>query len=225
MKKCKYCGEYFVPKRYNQKYCCIEHQKLFYKESNYHKIKSKEHYSNNKDFYKLKHKEYYESHKQETIERGKRNRALRQKNDIDYVLKKRIREQIRDNLKRYNAKKNFHTFELLGYTSEDLHNHLEKLFKKNSDNRGLMSWDNIGEVWHIDHIRPCASFVFYNNDGSINYKAIKECWKLENLQPMYKEDNERKSAWFNDNFYTKGKIISTRQTPQEVVNAQENTIV
>ena len=66
----------------------------------------------------------------------------------------------------------------------------------------------MGTLWHIDHIKPCASFKFVNEDGSTNYEAIKECWALENLQPMYSEDNMSKSSWYNGKFYQKGEVIS-----------------
>lgn len=65
----------------------------------------------------------------------------------------------------------------------------------------------MGQIWHIDHIRPCSSFNFVNEDGSVNQEAIKECWKLENLQPLYAEDNISKSSWYNGEFYQKGTPI------------------
>ena len=43
------------------------------------------------------------------------------------------------------------TMELVGCSPEDVMKHLESKFTEG------MTWDNYGE-WHIDHIRPCASF-------------------------------------------------------------------
>ena len=65
----------------------------------------------------------------------------------------------------------------------------------------------MGTTWHIDHIKVCASFNFVNEDGSVNQEAIKECWKLDNLQPLYAEDNMSKSSWYNGKFYQKGAPI------------------
>lgn len=207
--RCKYCNEYFTPKKSNQIFCCKEHQENYYKETNYKSIRGKEHYQKNKEHYKKIHSEYYFANKEKTLERSRKNRAIRQANDPDFVLKRRIREQIRDHLKRNLKNKNFHTFELLGYTTQDLHNRIESLFEQNSlPNKEKLSWDNMGTLWHIDHIKPCASFKFVNEDGSTNYEAIKECWALENLQPMYSEDNVSKSSWYNGKFYQKGKVIS-----------------
>jgi len=60
-------------------------------------------------------------------------------------------------------------------------NHLEKQFKDG------MTWDNYGD-WHIDHIRPISSFNFKSYED----KEFKECWDLNNLQPLWAEENIRK---------------------------------
>ena len=207
-KTCKYCGEEFIPKYKTQIYCCIEHQKLDYKENNIESEKGKKYYLKNKEVIQAKHKEYYRNNKAKVMERGRKNRALRRAVDPDYVLKCRIRSQIRDHLKRNLLTKNFHTFELLGYTTDDLRQHLESQFEANSKpDKEKMSWENMGQTWHIDHIRPCVSFKFANEDGSVNQEAIKECWKLDNLQPLYAEDNMAKSNWYNGKFYQKGAPI------------------
>ena len=206
--KCKYCQQYFIPKKHNQIFCCKDHQEKYYKETNYDSIKNKKYYQNNKQIIKKKHRDYYFSNKEKTLERGRKNRAIRQATDPDFVVKKRIREQIRDHLKRNLLKKSFHTFELLGYTVEDLHNRLESLFEQNSSpDKEKLSWENMGTLWHIDHIKPCASFVFVNEDGSVNTETIKECWSLNNLQPIYSEDNETKSSHYNGFYWVKGKPL------------------
>jgi hypothetical protein len=66
----------------------------------------------------------------------------------------------------------------LGYTIEELMSHLEKQFTEG------MTWENYGE-WHVDHIKPMSSFKF----ESVDDPEFKECWKLENLQPLWEEDN------------------------------------
>lgn len=49
-----------------------------------------------------------------------------------------------------------------------------------------MSWENIGD-WHIDHIEPLSK---YNLEDEMEFK--KAC-HYTNLQPLWKEDNLRKS--------------------------------
>jgi len=51
-----------------------------------------------------------------------------------------------------------------------------------------MTWANYGE-WHIDHKRPISSF----NIVSVDCKEFGECWALENLQPLWADENLRKS--------------------------------
>jgi hypothetical protein len=60
--------------------------------------------------------------------------------------------------------------------------HLESQFKD------TMSWDNYGE-WHVDHKLPITSF----NIEEMRDKEFMKCWALENLQPMWGEENIRKS--------------------------------
>jgi hypothetical protein len=72
---------------------------------------------------------------------------------------------------------------LLGYTLTDLVAHLEARFQPG------MAWENYGQ-WHIDHIRPVASFDFMTPDDP----AFGECWALANLQPLWAVDNLRKGA-------------------------------
>jgi len=80
-------------------------------------------------------------------------------------------------------KKGNHWEDLVGYTLKDLMAHLESQFKPG------MNWDNMGE-WQIDHIRPISSFSF----NSYNDSEFKECWRLKNLQPLWKFENLSKGA-------------------------------
>lgn len=70
---------------------------------------------------------------------------------------------------------------LAGYDVHALKAHLEALFVEG------MSWENYGQ-WHIDHIRPVASFDF-----SVNLlQTVRACWALSNLQPLWAIDNIKK---------------------------------
>jgi hypothetical protein len=72
---------------------------------------------------------------------------------------------------------------LVGYTLNDLKQHLEKLFRQG------MSWENIGK-WHVDHIIPKALFN-YEMAEDIDFKR---CWSLGNLQPLWAEENFKKHS-------------------------------
>jgi hypothetical protein len=56
-----------------------------------------------------------------------------------------------------------------------------------------MSWDNYGKIqgcWQIDHKRPLASF----NLSKLDEQAV--CFHYANLQPLWTNDNLRKSDRF-----------------------------
>lgn len=72
---------------------------------------------------------------------------------------------------------------LVGYDLAALMAHLEGQFQPG------MTWDNAGE-WHIDHIVPRSAFEFSSEQDA----TFKECWALDNLQPLWAIDNLRKAA-------------------------------
>jgi len=69
---------------------------------------------------------------------------------------------------------------IVGYTCNDLRDHLEKLFTEG------MSWENYGfRGWHIDHKIPIVFFNYQTTED----QSFKECWSLNNLQPLWWKDN------------------------------------
>ena len=94
-------------------------------------------------------------------------------------------------------KKSKKTFDILGYTPIELVKHIESQFTDG------MSWDNHSRHgWHIDHIRPVASFNF----DSMDHPEFKECWALENLQPLWATDDIRISSLWEGKRY-RNKVI------------------
>lgn len=85
------------------------------------------------------------------------------------------------------GKKGFRKWEtLVGYTLEDLIKHLTPLLIAG------MSWDNYGNTWQVDHVKPKSWFTYISTDDP----SFKECWALSNLQPKFKLDNIRKGNRF-----------------------------
>lgn len=107
----------------------------------------------------------------------------RRRTDPSFRLKCNTRTALWTCLKERNVAKYRSTFALLGYTIEELMSHLESKFTEG------MSWDNYGE-WHLDHKKPMTSFKF----ESVDDEEFKECWSLDNLQPLWGVDNLFKSA-------------------------------
>jgi membrane-associated HD superfamily phosphohydrolase len=144
--------------------------------------KSKKWYSKNKDKWNNYIKEYRKNNvdKIRQIKRDyERNRKAR---DPLYKLISNFRTAIYQVLKESNVEKNGHYFDILQYSPEELIIHLEKQFKDD------MTWDNYG-VWHVDHKLPITSFDIQE----IGDEEFMKCWCLDNLQPMWGEDNIRKS--------------------------------
>jgi hypothetical protein len=107
----------------------------------------------------------------------------KRRNDPGFRLKCNTRTAIWTCLKERNVTKYRSTFELLGYTLEELMIHLEQQFTEG------MTWDNYGE-WHVDHKIPMASFNFETTED----REFKLCWSLENLQPLWGLDNLSKGT-------------------------------
>jgi hypothetical protein len=103
----------------------------------------------------------------------KKHRPLRTPAEI---LQDNIRAKVWAQLK--GQKRGRSTFALLGYSPEDLRKHLESLFRPG------MTWENYGE-WHMDHRKPKALFDVKSPDDP----ALKECWALSNLQPLWATEN------------------------------------
>lgn len=75
--------------------------------------------------------------------------------------------------------------DIVGYSVQDLKLHLEKQFTDK------MSWELFmaGGI-HIDHKKPKSKF-FYESTNDMDFK---DCWSLDNLQPLFATDNLRKGA-------------------------------
>lgn len=93
-----------------------------------------------------------------------------------------IRSRIWSALKRKS--KSSGTYPLLGCQISFLCSYLESLFKAG------MTWENYGPVWHIDHIRPCASFNLTDPEQQ------RVCFNYKNLQPLFAVENLKKGAHF-----------------------------
>ena len=103
---------------------------------------------------------------------------IKSNTDVLFKLKKNMRSRLGLFLKDRNVTKNNKTFHIIGCSPKFLKEYLEKQFVIN------MSWENRNE-WHIDHVIPLSSA-----------KTEKEMYKLchyTNLQPLWAEDNLRKS--------------------------------
>jgi hypothetical protein len=106
----------------------------------------------------------------------KSRRYMRKRNAIDphFRLKGNLRSRLYSALK--GNSKAASTMELVGCNIDYLWNHLIAQFTEG------MKVENYGE-WHVDHVRPCASFDLEDEEQQ------RECFHYSNLQPLWAEDN------------------------------------
>jgi len=160
-------------------------------------------YSVDSDYYKTHHwkeyhKNYFKKYQNKNNYREKRRgymKAWEERNPgyrSRYLMKKyktdlmfHIGENMRINIyKALRGKtKTGRWKRMVGYNIRELKEHLENQFDEN------MSWDNYGSYWHIDHIIPKTWFLF----KSSNDIGFKMCWDIDNLQPLERIANIKKS--------------------------------
>ena len=93
-----------------------------------------------------------------------------------------LRTRIRQALSAAKATKSARTLELLGASISEVRAHLEAQFELG------MTWDNWSTYgWHVDHIKPCASFDLTDPEQQ------KACFHYSNLQPLWAKDNLSKN--------------------------------
>ncbi len=106
--------------------------------------------------------------------------AGRKASDPSFDVVTRLRIRLIKCLSRSGAR-TAPTMQLVGCTREELVAHIEAQFLPG------MTWENRSE-WHVDHIRPCASF------DMLDPEQQRACFHYTNLQPLWAADNLRKGA-------------------------------
>ena len=171
MKKCIHCDKEF--KAYGRQTMCgsIECKK---QQTRYYNRKHRKPRCNIKT-------RAYRNRNKERINTYFREYGAKRRKNPKHLLSGRMYAALRREIKKY--KLGVSTTNTLNnlYSIEELYNHLESQFTEG------MSWDNMGE-WHIDHIRPVASF----NYTTTECEDFKKCWALNNLQPLWAKDNMSK---------------------------------
>lgn len=115
------------------------------------------------------------------IEQAKIRHKERQKTDLQYVMKRRLRLRIRSAVKRKGGVKLVKTEQLLGCTVDYFKVYIEDLFTEG------MTWDVFmtGAI-HLDHIIPCDRFDLTKEEDQ------RKCFHYTNIQPLWEVDNLRK---------------------------------
>lgn len=176
------------------KSCALKYNRLMYKKhrdkileskrieniekSDRIKQRRKEQYIKHRNQRLLDVKNYQQKNKEKIRKKVASYTIKRYHSDINFKLKMNLSRRVRQ----FIYKEGKRTIDMIGCSINDFKKHLESLFKDG------MSWDNYGKKgWQIDHILPCTSFDL--ND----FEQQKKCFHYTNLQPLWAEDNLRKS--------------------------------
>jgi len=131
-----------------------------------------------KDCNKHRKNHYYRN--PQKVKEYKKKWLEKPQNKLAEAQRRRINKALR------GISKSKKTLEILGCSFNELVDHLESQFQVG------MNWDNYGyRGWHVDHIKPCASFDL--SDPS----QQEECFHYTNLQPLWAEDNLKKRNKIN----------------------------
>lgn len=161
------------------------------------KLRKKEYYLKTREKYKVvgakyraknvekiknRHRIWYQENKKEINRKRIETRNSDKIKKLRYNVSALVREKLKRRLLGKNGKS---VFSFLPYTLEEFMDNLEKQFIRG------MNWNNYGK-WHIDHKIADSKFDY----KSIDDVLFQESWALENLQPMWAEDN-----WIKGNRY------------------------
>jgi len=173
LKLCKSCNLNKALEEYSKNKALKDGFNIYCK--NCCKIKHAEYRKLNKTALSTKRKLRYNPEKARQYYLSKRVlKGYRKADPVQVKLRKRLRKRIKNVLK--GNPKSLSLTKSLGCTYKELKLYLESLFQPG------MTWQNYGK-WHIDHIRPCASF-----DLSKPEEQLK-CFHFSNLQPLWAEEN------------------------------------
>jgi hypothetical protein len=184
-----------IYKRYYRKYYINNKKFLNYNNKKYY-LKNKEKIleicKKYREKFKLEYKRYNKKYRKLHKREINSKRKIRLANDMSFKIKCNLRCRLYKVLK--GRIKSSTVYILIGCSIEKLKQHLQSQFKLG------MNWSNYGtghngkgmQQWHIDHIRPCASFDLTKESEQ------KKCFHYTNLQPLWAEINLRKKDKINE---------------------------
>jgi hypothetical protein len=123
-----------------------------------------------------------------------------------FKFKKLLRNNIRNSFKRGGFSKTSQACEILGADWDVVKKYFENKFKPG------MTWENMG-LWHIDHILPISMATCEEDVIRLNHYS--------NLQPLWAEDNVKKSDKLTTESYFKQKFPYNEITSDVEVNLVE----
>jgi hypothetical protein len=133
------------------------------------------------------------------IQRSAKYQKCRRKNDLLFNFRQQMSKQCNAQLKINGSSKNGVPFwQNVDYTPKELWEHLQKCSTYEpwmiKDTHGR--YNRYRQTWQVDHKIAHTSFDY----KSLQDEDFEKCWKLENLQPLRADLNQKKSNKTWDQF-------------------------
>lgn len=119
---------------------------------------------------------YYKTNPDKYQSRRRTRYAAEPDYKLVVLMRNRVREAILGNVKTSP------TLNLLAMELPEFRIYIQGQFSPG------MTWENYGQVWHLDHVIPCARFDLSDPEQQ------KICFHWSNYQPLFVLDNLRKGA-------------------------------
>lgn len=133
----------------------------------------------------MKRKKHYQQNREKIIKQTSAYTENRKKTDISFKLERNIRTRL------YQA---FTSQYLNKRQSTMKYVNCRPIFFKNWIEFQLydgMTMENYGEIWHIDHCKPCCKFDFSIDDD------VYKCFHWSNMRPYLSQKNLSKHSSYN----------------------------
>lgn len=181
--ECKECKKSYDIERYKSNREILLDKSKQYQEKKKTQVLEyqKQWYTQNKNKVANHHIEYRKNNKEKIQLSINRWVSNKKKNDIFYASFSNMRNRIYQALRKGKGKKSQKTLEYLGCELDFYKQYIEQLFLPE------MNWKNYGEIWEIDHIKPCASFNLTKEEEQ------KKAFHYTNTQPLFKTSGIAKS--------------------------------
>lgn len=140
----------------------------------------RQYYINNKTVESGNRKQYYQKNKSLEMKNNAVYMLNRRRTDPNFKLGRSLRTRLNKIVQR--SQKSGSAVRDLGCLVDDCKKYLESKFQPG------WSWENWGQIWQIDHIKPLSSF-----DLTDRCQFLKAC-HYTNLQPLSIENHKKKTS-------------------------------
>ena len=127
--------------------------------------------------------------KKEYVKKTTQYKVDKMKTNPQFKLEVRMRTRIYHAFKSQGKSKVKRTIQYLDCTKEFFQEWIKFLLNKQKEK--IMTLENYGSVWHIDHCTPCASFDLSKDED------VEKCFCWRNLRPLLADENIIKSDKIN----------------------------